>query len=462
MRLRKAVALVTATTFVVSVTIALALIVLTTALDHTTARLATSVERVRLLMELESQALQPDRHGQLKDTVSRLQHRSDPEFVREMERLADMIEVARTSPLIDRDAVMATAMSELRQVVSREDLAARRATGQAAAWNRLANVMGIVGLSVLLVGLVLPVVWFGRRALQPLVAVADAIERFGHGDRAVRVPQAGPAELRRVASSFNEMASALERQHERQLAFVGGVAHDLRNPLSALKVAAALLQRTPIDARRIGERVSRLVEQLERLVNDLLDRTRLEAGQLDLRLDVHDLREIMARVLEDQRELSPARVFTAICPEPNVRLRCDRPRIEQVLQNLLSNAVKYSDGSTDIDIRVGVDDSHAQISVIDHGIGVSDSDRERLFEPFVRGKNVGTVGGIGLGLSVSRKIVDGHGGTIDAFSTPGGGTTFVLRLPLSASGWLPGVRTDSDCQRDTASSQAQPQSAALL
>jgi signal transduction histidine kinase len=324
---------------------------------------------------------------------------------------------------------MAAAMNQLRSVVAREDLEARRATGQAALWNRLANVVGIAGVSVLFVGFVLPLIWFGRRTLQPLVAVADAIERFGCGDWAVRVPPRGPAELRRIASSFNGMATALERQHERELAFVGGVAHDLRNPLNALKVAGALLQRHPPGARGIGERVERQVEELERLVNDLLDRTRIEAGQLDLQLDVHDLRDIVTCVLEDQRGLLRGRVLTAACPEYPVAVRCDRLRIQQVLQNLVSNAVKYSAESRDIEIGVGVDDGHARLLVIDHGIGVADSDR--LFEPFVRGNNVGAVAGIGLGLSVSKKIVDGHGGTIDAFNTPGGGATFLLRLPLA-------------------------------
>jgi signal transduction histidine kinase len=432
MKLRKAVALVTATISVVSATIALALILLTTALNQTTNRLATAVERLRLLMEIESQALQPDRHAQMKVIVSRLQHGSAPDFIHEMERLADTIESASRAPTPrDRDVHMAAAVRQLRAVVSREDVEARRATSQAASWNRLANFVGIVGLSVLLVGCVLPLVWFGRRALQPLVTIADAIERVGGGDRAVRVPQTGPAELRRVAASFNGMATALEQQHERQLALVGGVAHDLRSPLTVIKVAAELLQRQPVEARRIAARVARQVEQLERLVNDLLDRTRIDADQLDLRLDVHDLRDIIARVLEDQRGLIPGRVFKTICPEHPVRVRCDRLRMKQVLQNLLSNAVKYSADSSEVEIRVGTDGSHARVSVIDHGIGIADSDRERLFEPFVRGHNVGAVGGIGLGLSVTKKIVVGHGGTIDALSTLGSGTTFVLRLPLA-------------------------------
>jgi signal transduction histidine kinase len=437
-KLRKAVTLVTATLSVVLVTIALALIVLTTALNHTTARLATAVERVRLLMELESHALEPGRHAQMKGIVSRLQHGAAPEFMREMEQLAEMIESAGRAPTsLDREAYLTAAIRQLRTVVSREDVEARRATVQAASWNRLANIVGIVGLSVLLVGFIVPVMWFGRRALQPLVAVADAIERLGRGDRAVRVPQTGPEELRRVASSFNGMATALERQHQRELAFVGGVAHDLRNPLSALKVAAALLQRQPLDVKRVGERVTRQVEELERLVNDLLDRTRIEAGQLDLRPDDHDLRDIVAGVLEDQRGLMPGRVIRATCPVSPVGLRCDRLRIQQVLQNLVSNAVKYSADSNDVEIGLVVDEGHARLSVIDHGIGISAADRERLFEPFIRGDNVGTVGGIGLGLSVSKKIVDGHGGTIDAFNTPGGGTTFVVRLPLAPCTWLP-------------------------
>jgi signal transduction histidine kinase len=422
-----------------AVAFAVGLVVLTSALGQFTARLETSVERVRLLMELESHALEAGRDDgtldpdAISEIVGRLPQSSDSQFSRNAHKLAGEIELAASaaSPT-DRRSQIAAAMTLLRDVVHREDREARRVAALAASWHRVMSIVAVVGVSVLLLGFVVPLIWFRQHALQPLVGVADAIERFAAGDRAVRAPQVGPSEFRRVATSFNEMAGALQHQHERQLAFVGGIAHDLRNPLSTLRVAAALLQRQPHDVIPLGERVTRQIDQLERLVNDLLDRTRIEAGQLELCPELIDLRRVIGRVVDEQRILNPTRVFNVTMPNRPALVSCDVVRIEQVVQNLLSNAVKYSADSIDIDTRISQADSSAIVSVIDRGVGVEPADRQRLFQPFMRGENVGRVGGIGLGLSVAKKIVEGHRGQIEVFSSPGAGSTFVVHLPLAA------------------------------
>ena len=440
MKLRSTVVIVTTTMSCLAVAFTVGLVVLTSALSQFTARLETSVERVRLLMELESHALEAGRHGGtfdphvINEIVGRLPYSSDSQFSRNAQKLAGEIGLAASaaSPT-DRHSQMAAAMTLLREVVQREDREARRVAGLAASWHRVMSIVAVVGVSVLLLGFVVPLIWFRQHALQPLVNVADAIERFAAGDRAVRAPQVGPLEFRQVATSFNEMAGALQHQHERQLAFVGGIAHDLRNPLSALRVASALLQRQRHDVNRLGERITHQIDQLERLVNDLLDRTRIEAGQLELRPELIDLRRVIHPVVDEQRGLNPTRVFNVIMPAGPAMVSCDVVRIEQVVQNLLSNAVKYSADSIDIAIRVSQATSSATISVIDRGVGVEPADREGLFQPFMRGENVGRVGGIGLGLSVTKKIVEGHRGEIEVFSSPGAGSTFVVHLPLAVA-----------------------------
>jgi signal transduction histidine kinase len=138
-------------------------------------------------------------------------------------------------------------------------------------------------------------------------------------------------------------------------------------------------------------------------------------------------------VVDEHRTLHPTRVFNLVMPSRVVPVSCDVVRIEQVAQNLLSNAVKYSADSIDIEIRVSQPTSSATISVADRGVGVAPSDRDRLFQPFVRGENVDQIGGIGLGLSVTRKIVEGHRGRIEVLSSPGAGSTFVVHLPLGAA-----------------------------
>jgi two-component system, OmpR family, sensor histidine kinase MtrB len=449
--LHRTIAVVTATISAVAATVAIVLIVLTSALNEVNSRLGTAVERVRLLMELESGALQDDRQARaMLAALSRLQHGEDDQFNRQVQALAEemaLIDDAATPAA--RDARKTLALNKLRDAVVRENDEARRATTQAASWRRLANVVALAGIAVLVVGFVAPLVWIQRRTLHPLVAITNAIERFAVGDHSARAPQIGPAEFRRVAAAFNGMAVALQHQYERQLAFVGGVAHDLRNPLSTLKLVGTLLQRQPENTKQVGDRIMRQVEQLERLVNDLLDRTRIESGHLDLHADFHDLRDVVASVIDEQRTLAPTRTFRMIRPDRPVVVRCDVIRIEQVLRNLLSNAVKYSADPTEIVLRLGFGEAQATVSVADAGIGVSESDRERLFQPFVRGENVGTVGGLGLGLSVSRKIVEGHGGQIAVHSTLGEGSTFVVRLPLATAGAVPGAAARLDDEHET-------------
>jgi two-component system, OmpR family, sensor histidine kinase MtrB len=455
-KLRSTLAIVTTTMSCVAVVVAVGLVILTSALSQFTARLETSVERMRLLIELESHALQAGRDGgafdpdAISEIVGRLSHSSDRQFSSNAQALAGEIELAASAATsTDRRSQMAAAMTLLREVVHREDREARRVATLAAAWHRIMSIVAVGGVSVLLLGFLVPLIWFRQHALQPLADIADAIERFAAGDRAVRAPQVGPSEFRQVAASFNEMAGALQHQHERQLAFVGGIAHDLRNPLSTLRVASVLLQRQPHDVIRLGERITHQIDQLERLVNDLLDRTRIEAGQLQLCPELIDLRCVIDRVVDEQRTLNPTRDFNVIMPDCPALVRCDVVRIEQVIQNLLSNAVKYSADSTDIEIRVSQADSSAAVSVTDRGVGVELTDRERLFQPFMRGENVGRVGGIGLGLSVTKKIVEGHRGRIEVVSTPGTGSTFVVHLPLAVANPSPIVGRNANKPSET-------------
>jgi signal transduction histidine kinase len=126
-------------------------------------------------------------------------------------------------------------------------------------------------------------------------------------------------------------------------------------------------------------------------------------------------------------------------PGEPVPVRCDALRIEQVVTNLLTNAVKYSPGSSNIEIVLASDGRSAVLSVTDRGIGMTATDRARAFEPFRRGRNVGSIGGLGLGLSVARRIVEAHGGTIRVRSEPGLGSVFSVSLPLTS-----GVEIDHD------------------
>lgn len=437
MKLRTTLTIVMTGVGAIAVAVALALMLLTSSVYKSGRTLGAATERVRLLMELESYALQHVREPADRDlraaiqTLDRLRETGGPESPADVASLDQMVRsLAEATTPVERESRFEAFVHGLRAAVARQDQESQRALADAASWNRLANRTGVIVVAVMLAGVAAVLAWLWRSALHPLVHLVEAIGRFAGGDAKVRAPQEGPGEIREVAVAFNDMAGSLQRQREQQLAFVGGVAHDLRSPLNALRVAVSLLDQPAADAGRVRDRIRRQVDRLERMTSDLLDRTRIEAGRFECHFEAHDLRDVVVRVVDVQRETDPTRNVFLDIPHAPVTVRCDALRIEQVIANLLTNAAKYSPETSDIEVALVSDRSSAVLSVTDHGIGVTAADRAKLFEPFRRGQNVGNIGGIGLGLSVARKIVQAHGGNIDVRSEAGLGSVFTVCLPL--------------------------------
>jgi signal transduction histidine kinase len=264
------------------------------------------------------------------------------------------------------------------------------------------------------------------------------MERFAAGDRNARAPAAGPHELRTMAVRFNEMADELSRQREAQMAFLAGVAHDLRNPLSPLRMSTVLLAEAVRfdpngNASGLLRVIARQVEQLDRMIGDLLDVSRIEAGRLELRTENVDVRQVSADVVELFRPVTPQHQLRLCCPDGPVWITCDPLRVQQVLANLVSNGIKYSPDGGVLTVTAERDGAHAAISVRDSGPGIPADDQRRLFEPFRRTARAAEsqVPGVGLGLFISRRIAEAHGGTLVVHSTQGQGATFTVRLPIS-------------------------------
>lgn len=289
------------------------------------------------------------------------------------------------------------------------------------------------GASVLLALGVLWVFSVIRRSVSlPLVEISSAIRRFRMGEPSARPPHDGARELCELSDAFDAMAAALARQREAQLAFLAGVAHDLRNPLQPLKLAArALSSAQSGDSRgRVVAMIDRQVDRLSRLVDDVLDSARIEAGHLELHRERIDLRT-SAREAVDLLGPSTLRHEIALeSPEEPIWIDADPLRVGQVLVNLLGNAIKYSPAGGRIDVRVARTETDALIEVRDRGIGMPPEGIDDIFEPFRR-RAPEVAGGAGLGLSVARHIVVAHGGSIEVESSPGQGSTFRVRIPLS-------------------------------
>jgi two-component system, OmpR family, sensor histidine kinase MtrB len=446
MTFRNRLALIAVAITVLALVVSLALVVLTTLLHRASGVLADAVESVRLTEETEIDLLlhasshEPVVRDQLQSEI--LQRLGEAHRYVSTEEEARVLRSAETrvhdyfvSSHAGRPAPHEPAYAMLDELVRINLDQARDARQSAARWNELANLIGL-GTVIVLLPLAGSLLWWVRqRAFRPVFALGEAMDRFGRGDRAARAVEEGPAELREMAARFNQMAEMLAAHHDSQISALAGIAHDLRNPLQALSTSVGIVEHDrPLpsepDIRRSLDLARRQVTRLDRMIADLLEVSKIHAGHLELRLRDLDLR----RTVRESVELFGAqRVDIDVSvPEEPVWMRGDPLRIEQVVSNLLSNAIKYSPSGRNVEVRVRREDRSAVIEVIDRGIGISPEDQRRLFEPFRRvGLSQETIPGVGLGLFVVSRIVEGHGGEIEVESQPGRGSCFRVRFAIA-------------------------------
>lgn len=231
--------------------------------------------------------------------------------------------------------------------------------------------------------------------------------------------------------------TARRAQEQLQRDFISMVTHELRNPLTSLKGYAQLMQRrATYDARGMDVIVSQ-TNLLERLVDDLRDVARLESRGLELNRTEVDLVALTRRAVEQARALVKGHRLRVDLPDQPITGWWDDDRLAQVIQNLLSNAIKYSPDGGDIVVRVEDRRYEARVSVSDQGIGIAPEALPRLFGRFFRAQGALTLGvqGLGLGLYITKGLIEAHGGEIWVDSEPGKGSTFIFTLPSTP---LPG------------------------
>ena len=247
------------------------------------------------------------------------------------------------------------------------------------------------------------------------------------------------ANLQRELSRKNAELAAMNDQKNQ---FLGMAAHDLRSPLGAIMSYSEFLEEEagPQLSDEHREFITAIKDSshfMLGLINDLLDITRFESGKLKMELRPVDLLEVVRRNLALNLALAGKKqIRVALHPGPALDpLQLDRGKIEQVLNNLLSNAIKFSHVNTEVSVLLNREDRHAVITVTDQGQGIPEEDLPKLFKPFsrTRVRSTGGESSTGLGLSIVRRIVEGHGGSVGVKSRVGAGTSFFVRLPLVPS-----------------------------
>lgn len=296
--------------------------------------------------------------------------------------------------------------------------------------NRAAAI-GSVCVSLLLVASTSLFLWRLAKLVGPVPELQAIMSRLSHGDLSARAPLVGIEEFDSIASGINALAVDLQLQRSSRNAFLGGVAHDLRNPMNAMRLTLGRIQPgSPLPdeqtLRRMGDVMARQLALQERLVLDLLDQARLEAGEVALARAEVSLMGLCRGVVELLAPTAPT--HRLVLSGEQVRVVGDPGRLEQVLVNLISNAIKFSPNGGRVEVRVGRSEDRAEIVVMDEGIGIAPSDLTELFQPFRRSPRVADIPGSGLGLSAVRRIVEAHGGSVNVESGAGG-TSFRVLLP---------------------------------
>jgi signal transduction histidine kinase len=287
------------------------------------------------------------------------------------------------------------------------------------------------------IGIAIILTYFlSRRILSPVRALTSAARQFGKGDFTRRVIYEGKGEIGELAHSFNSMAENLEKNEQLRRNMVADVAHELRTPISNLKgyleaISDGIVKPDEATIHSLNEEAS----SLSHLVTDLQELTLADAGTLKIIVQPEDISHLVKETViaiqakAVNKELSVA----ASLPDNLPIVDIDAHRIKQVLNNLLDNAIAHTGKGGKINVTSRQQGDKLYISVIDTGEGIPPKDLPMIFERFYRVDKSRTraTGGSGLGLTIAKRLVEAHGGTIEVTSQLGKGSTFTFSVPIS-------------------------------
>ena len=283
----------------------------------------------------------------------------------------------------------------------------------------------------------------------PLGRLVEGARRLAGGDLRTRVEVGGPVEIATLGRAFNEMANSLERDaRERDRIeqmkddFVLTVSHELRTPVTVVKGFAEMLtaQRKSLNARQYeaAEVIAESSSQLQKMINDLLDLARSDAGKLRIEPKATPVEPLVQRVGRQMRPHFEERHqrFTVSVENDVPEVEADADRVAQVLANLLTNANKYAQEGAQVRLTATRVGDEVEFAVSDDGPGLGGEELDHVFDRFWRAQSGETqeVGGTGLGLAIAKSLVELHGGAISANSTQGEGATFRFVLPIAKDG----------------------------
>jgi signal transduction histidine kinase len=305
------------------------------------------------------------------------------------------------------------------------------AWSRGAFWSMLFGGGTAVGLSYLV----------SKRIMQPLLQMQRITTKFASGELTARMPESEIPELDRFSQSFNRMAIALEGVEQRRRDLVSDLTHELRTPLTIVEGYLEGLSDGTIEATpEIYQRLSGETGRLKRLVNDLQELSKAEAGYLPINAKKFDLRSLLTKLVQrfGDQLIDSDTILKLDAPVDLPRAFADPERVEQILVNLIGNALRHTELGSVV-IQSSQQRGMLVVSVIDTGAGMAEEDLPHVFERFWRSDRSRNrrSGGTGIGLAISKKLVELQNGTISAESVVGQGSTFSFTLPIAQKTIIP-------------------------
>jgi signal transduction histidine kinase len=384
------------------------------------------------------------------DWLSRIESR-DAEFIKAITRVVDLIQAGNVDAGRKQLQQAAGLADELEAatgslvVLTDARLASRRAQSRAAyltsRWTVIGFAAGSIGLALFL-GYVIS--W---SLIDPVKRMDAQLQQIASGDfsRRVEVPNrdelgALAANLNRMSEELGRLYGQLEQANRHKSQFLANMSHELRTPLNAILGYTELIVdniygEVPDKIREVLGRIENSGRHLLGLINDVLDLSKIEAGQLTLSLDDYSMKDVVQTVSSTVESLAAEKkLVLKVTVSPDLPPgRGDERRITQVLLNLVGNAIKFTEAG-EVGIRATASDGQFLVAVSDTGPGISEKDRDRIFEEFqqVDGSATRSKGGTGLGLAIAKRIIEMHGGRLWVESSLGKGSTFSFALPILA------------------------------
>ena len=276
----------------------------------------------------------------------------------------------------------------------------------------------------------------GREALADVDAIRGTLAAVGQGRRDVRTGVSGEDEIARLAGEVDAMVTLLDKEEHARQTLIAGVSHDLRTPITALRLLAEAIDddiADPATRREYAARMGTHVRALGALIDDLFELTRLQRGDLDWTMEQIDLEQVVTEAVVAMQPAADAGMV-AVSAERDTstaRARTNPEKLQRVLFNLIQNAIRHTPPDGTVTVRAERVGPSVVVEVADTGSGIPEAQRERVFEPFFRGDGSRTQEGAGLGLAISRAIVEAHGGRI-WFEPSEIGARVHFRLPATA------------------------------